>query len=315
MVGVGKRPRSKMRCTAQPPPCEGVVPCMALWLQRLVDAYEEEERRTGPTQRTVSHGSRHRTDGTTGLTLRHTALQAFCGGRPPISIGDYLRRIDRYGQYSPGVPATAALFLSRVLERHNNNLRATGCTVHRLLISSFLVACKFVDDVHLTNREFAVIAGVPLSDMNKLEITFLQLIDYRLRYTAVEHAEAEQQLLECGQHNVPSPQRVNPKALAATTALLVVPDAEDSCYASEASDTEELAEYSVCDNSHPKGHSKRRRSSMASAGGMVLEAAINRSVADVIDEGIRDVRKSAMPALPVNKCGIVPCANVILQCV
>lgn len=280
-----------MRCTAQPPPCEGVVPCMALWLQRLVDAYEEDERRTGPTQRT-----------------------AFYGGRPPISIGDYLRRIDRYGQYSPGVPVTAALFLSRVLERHNT-LRATGCTVHRLLVSSFLVACKFVDDVHLTNREWSQIAGVPLSDMNKLEIAFLQLIDYRLRYTAVEHAEAEQQLLECGQHNVPSPQRVDPEALAATKALFVVPDAEDSCYASEASDTEELAEYSVCDNSHPKGHSKRRRSSMASPGGMVLEAAINRSVADVIDEGIRDVRKSAMPALPVNTCGVVPCSTVILQCV
>jgi hypothetical protein len=50
-----------------------------------------------------------------------------------------------------------------------------------LLITSSMIAAKFLDDDKISNKSYAQIGGIKnVSDLNLLEIEFLQVINYSL---------------------------------------------------------------------------------------------------------------------------------------
>jgi hypothetical protein len=52
--------------------------------------------------------------------------------------------------------------------------------IHRLIVTSMMLAVKFFDDTYYSNAYYAKVGGVKAPEMNVLEIHFLRLIDWHL---------------------------------------------------------------------------------------------------------------------------------------
>jgi len=61
--------------------------------------------------------------------------------------------------------------------------------IHRLIIAGVTCASKFFSDVFYTNSRYAKVGGLPLAELNHLELQFLLLNDFRLA-VPVEDLEA-----------------------------------------------------------------------------------------------------------------------------
>jgi hypothetical protein len=61
--------------------------------------------------------------------------------------------------------------------------------IHRLVIAGVTCASKFFSDVFYTNSRYAKVGGLPLAELNHLELQFLLLNDFRLS-VPVEELEA-----------------------------------------------------------------------------------------------------------------------------
>ena len=98
---------------------------------------------------------------------------------PPISVEDYLHRIVKYGRITDAVSVAALVYVDRILIR-NPHLALTSKTVHRLVLTAFMLAAKFNEDVHLVNSAFARIGGLSNAELHRLEIAFLAMSDFAL---------------------------------------------------------------------------------------------------------------------------------------
>ncbi|KAI0175469.1 cyclin-domain-containing protein [Hypoxylon sp. FL1284] len=78
---------------------------------------------------------------------------------------------------APSTPAPATYF---VVDSFN---------IHRLIIAGVTCASKFFSDVFYTNSRYAKVGGLPLAELNHLELQFLLLNDFRLA-VPVEDLEA-----------------------------------------------------------------------------------------------------------------------------
>ncbi|KAM0794320.1 cyclin-domain-containing protein [Usnea florida] len=58
--------------------------------------------------------------------------------------------------------------------------------IHRLVIAGVTCASKFFSDVFYTNSRYAKVGGLPLNELNHLELQFLLLNDFRLSVPIVE---------------------------------------------------------------------------------------------------------------------------------
>lgn len=72
-------------------------------------------------------------------------ITIFHGTRAPsLSIQQYIDRIFRYSNCSPSCFVIAHIYLDRFI--HRTNLCLNSLNIHRLLITSVMVAAKFMDD-------------------------------------------------------------------------------------------------------------------------------------------------------------------------
>ncbi|KAG0583736.1 hypothetical protein KC19_3G159400 [Ceratodon purpureus] len=107
-------------------------------------------------------------------------LTIFHGLRAPsISIAKYLERIFKYTSCSPSCFVVGYVFLDRLIHRQPD-LLVTSLNVHRLLVTSVMVATKTLDDVHFNNAFFARVGGVSVVELNRLELEFLFRLDFKL---------------------------------------------------------------------------------------------------------------------------------------
>ncbi|EEF46675.1 cyclin-U1-1 [Ricinus communis] len=124
-------------------------------------------------------GLSHRVDGmSSGLTHLGKSLNAFHGVRAPtISIPKYLERLYKYTNCSPSCFVVGYVYIDRLLHKHPDSL-VISLNVHRLLVTSVMVASKVLDDVHYNNAFYAKVGGVSNAELNRLEIELLFLLDF-----------------------------------------------------------------------------------------------------------------------------------------
>lgn len=73
-------------------------------------------------------------------------LEGFCGARAPsISIGKYVERIHRYAGCSPACFVVGFVYIDRAVHRRPGSL-VVSLNVHRLIVTSVLIASKVLDD-------------------------------------------------------------------------------------------------------------------------------------------------------------------------
>ncbi|XP_057961294.1 cyclin-U1-1-like [Malania oleifera] len=105
-------------------------------------------------------------------------LRAFHGARAPnISLAKYVERLYKYCSCSPACLVVGYIYIDRMVHRHPRFL-LVSLNVHRLLVTSVMLASKMLDDVHYNNAFYARVGGVSNAELNRLELELLSMLDY-----------------------------------------------------------------------------------------------------------------------------------------
>ncbi|KAG1739896.1 cyclin-domain-containing protein [Suillus paluster] len=160
-----------------------------------------EDASRSPIWRSLTSASR------SSLSNPASALTFHARNIPTIALESYLLRILKY------CPTTNEVFLALLVyfDRMSRLAsEATGRTfvidsynVHRLVIAGVTVASKFFSDVFYTNSRYAKVGGLPLAELNQLELQFLLLNDFRLVISPEEMQRYAEQLILFSQSQPP----------------------------------------------------------------------------------------------------------------
>ncbi|KAF1318468.1 hypothetical protein FI667_g8291, partial [Globisporangium splendens] len=112
---------------------------------------------------------------------------------PGISIRDYLMRIHKYASCSPECFVLALVYIDRLQRMQGFVL--THLNVHRVVITSVVLAAKFFDDHYFNNAYYAKVGGVLCKEMNELEIEYLLLINFSLHVSTDTYARFYNELV------------------------------------------------------------------------------------------------------------------------
>jgi len=117
-------------------------------------------------------------------TQRQAALSKFrnifvAGKIPTVSPSDYALFLFESFHCSSSTALCTFIYLERAAGT-KHDVQMTPYTVHRLLLSAFVVACKYVEDGYFSMQAFAQVGGVSLEDLLLLEISFVKLTGCRL---------------------------------------------------------------------------------------------------------------------------------------
>jgi len=102
-----------------------------------------------------------------------------CKFPPAITIQDYVSRVLRYTQCHASCAVVSLVYLDRLTKRHPW-IQVSPLTCHRLLLTSVVIAIKYYDDTYYSNAFYGKVGGLALKELNALEKTYLQLLDYKL---------------------------------------------------------------------------------------------------------------------------------------
>ncbi|KAL8155416.1 hypothetical protein AgCh_000704 [Apium graveolens] len=87
---------------------------------------------------------------------------------PGVSIRQYIERIFKYSNCSPSCLVVAYIYMEKFLQKVGDCL--TSLNVHRLLITSIVLAAKYVEDECYSNGYYAKVGGVSKEEMNRMEM-------------------------------------------------------------------------------------------------------------------------------------------------
>lgn len=121
--------------------------------------------------------------------------------RPGISILDYLSRIRRYSSCSDVCFIVALIYLDNC--QNHSGLVVDSLNVHRLLVTSIMVASKFFDDKCQRNSLYAQIGGLATVELNQLEVELLNTLGFTLDVEPSQLHLYEQALLARFQRECP----------------------------------------------------------------------------------------------------------------
>jgi len=114
------------------------------------------------------------------LASHNRAVSKFHALRPPnISIKEYLSRIAKYALCSGECFVLSLVYVDRIIQG-NPNFIVNSLNIHRLLVTSVMLAAKFFDDQYFNNAYYAKVGGVPCTEMNSLEVEFLFMTNFTL---------------------------------------------------------------------------------------------------------------------------------------
>ncbi|EJT69807.1 hypothetical protein GGTG_12690 [Gaeumannomyces tritici R3-111a-1] len=115
------------------------------------------------------------------VNVQHSAItrKFYSRNPPPISIGDYLRRLHRFCPASPAVYLAASVYITR-LAVDDRAIAVTRRNAHRLLLASVRVATKALEDRSWPHRRFAQVGGISVAELTRLEISFCFLAGFEL---------------------------------------------------------------------------------------------------------------------------------------
>eukprot|EP00754_Rhynchopus_humris_P007081 Rhum_TRINITY_DN13322_c1_g1::Rhum_TRINITY_DN13322_c1_g1_i1::g.59249::m.59249 len=102
-----------------------------------------------------------------------------CTRIPPIGIHSYLLRLVRQGRFSATSLLVMVIFTDRLFQC--SQIDFTYKNVHRIMLTSLVLATKAYSDAYYTNKYYAAVGGVTLKDLNALESFFLECVDWRLQ--------------------------------------------------------------------------------------------------------------------------------------
>ena len=98
---------------------------------------------------------------------------------PDISVKDYIYRIASMSKCMYRDVIVSLVYVDRLI----NLEYVAGISyhnIHRLMAVCLMVSTKFYDDVHYSNKDWAMISGLSLQELNTIENQFLKALGYDL---------------------------------------------------------------------------------------------------------------------------------------
>jgi hypothetical protein len=105
---------------------------------------------------------------------------------PSLPLRDYVLRIMTHTRTSPDVYVVALMYIDKL--GGSSGVAPARANAYRMFAAATTVAYKFLDDRNRNNRHLAVIGGVPLTEFNAIEATFLMLSAFSLAVDLDEFA-------------------------------------------------------------------------------------------------------------------------------
>jgi len=103
---------------------------------------------------------------------------------PPFTIEAYVKRILHYAPCERESFLAALMYMDRLSRKCGFVFNSMN--IHRSLITSLLIAAKFIEENPVDNVYFATVGGVPVKELNEMELTFLSMLDYAVAVTELE---------------------------------------------------------------------------------------------------------------------------------
>lgn len=154
-----------------------ILSVLSVTLDHLIARNEQDFPMFKSTYKATHMGSPGLVNGRINSSMK---LTLFHGLRPPnIGVYKYLERIYKYTSCSPSCFVVAYAFIDRLVYRQPDQ-PVTSLNVHRLLITSILLAAKTLDDVHYNNAFYARVGGVSIAELNRMEVDLLFRLDFRM---------------------------------------------------------------------------------------------------------------------------------------
>mmetsp|Transcript_12808 Transcript_12808/g.21880 ORF Transcript_12808/g.21880 Transcript_12808/m.21880 type:complete len:176 (+) Transcript_12808:29-556(+) len=97
---------------------------------------------------------------------------------PTVGIQQYLCRFLQYARANEEQLVSSLIYLERFLENSESSLDVLS--VHRLALIALVTACKYTNDNPYNNSFYARIGGLPVPELNSLELVFLSSLQFEL---------------------------------------------------------------------------------------------------------------------------------------
>jgi hypothetical protein len=102
----------------------------------------------------------------------------FLSINPSISVKGYLERLFKYTKVSSSTIVMILIYIDRLC--NINKLKLTYSIIHKLILSSMVVAIKYNEDKYYPMKFYAKLGGISLLELNFLELYFISLINFNL---------------------------------------------------------------------------------------------------------------------------------------
>ena len=106
-------------------------------------------------------------------------LKSFtCENIPSISIKDYLLRLSKHAKVNESTIILILIYIDRLC--HMNHFILTYYNIHKLILSAFILAIKYNEEIYYSMIYYSKIGGVSVIELNNLEFEFFILIKFKL---------------------------------------------------------------------------------------------------------------------------------------
>ena len=106
-------------------------------------------------------------------------LKSFtCENIPSISIKDYLLRLSKHAKVNESTIILILIYIDRLC--HMNHFILTYYNIHKLILSAFILAIKYNEEIYYSMIYYSKIGGVSMIELNNLEFEFFILIKFKL---------------------------------------------------------------------------------------------------------------------------------------
>ncbi|KAJ2696093.1 cyclin-like protein interacting with PHO85 [Coemansia sp. IMI 209128] len=107
---------------------------------------------------------------------------------PGISVHDYLGRVAKFVGLENESLIAVLVYLDRITRAqiHRPAYALSPFNIHRMLITAIVVAHKFNSDIFFNNARYSKVGGIPLVELNQLELELLFMARFDLKIDAPE---------------------------------------------------------------------------------------------------------------------------------
>eukprot|EP00301_Raphidiophrys_heterophryoidea_P013191 c20550_g1_i1.p1 GENE.c20550_g1_i1~~c20550_g1_i1.p1 ORF type:complete len:198 (+),score=23.76 c20550_g1_i1:293-886(+) len=127
-----------------------------------------------------------------GNTFRPQIITPFhCDDPAPISLVEYLDRMSTFMGCSQECFVIGCVLITRLEAVLNNQSLITPLSVHRLILTSMVLAVKMHEDQCFSNQHYADVGGIPVTELNELELHMAKQLKWHLQVSRSEFRTCE----------------------------------------------------------------------------------------------------------------------------